>query len=515
MNEPNMGQGAEIPDEVRDEAVRRIRDGESPHSVAEDLDDISKSTAYRLEKEIDEWEDENQELEASVFQGGKRVTADDFEDVFHDLGVGVTVDGNLKKKVQRAVSAIEMENATEDPYLARDILYDESEMTWKWANRIVRAVFDLPNFPHQSGQQEGQRPPHGYGRRAGGSEPPPGYGRRAQGAGGGGGYGPPPGQGGGRQGVQEPQPPAWAEDIREQQEQVAESLAAVAEAIQDDSSDQSDAPMVQIEQPTGDGDTRTLKVPANSPQAYELLGQQEERGMLETLRAAKDVGLIPDPQAQGSATADAIEEGLESMAQAQETMSANLQNAIREVRQLAETSEDKQLTPEEVDEILEEKLSQAERDQLRKEIQNLREEVRNQDSELIHLSGEDSPLMKDKDVLSKHVERQSEKDQLQTVQHAGDRMIEQGLPELRKGLQELVGMMRYGQAPPGPGAPGQGNAPMSIGPEEAGSQSQGGLPGEAPEGGGEPAAEAAPTDQEIEQEAESVWESLTEAEGGA
>lgn len=514
-----------IPDDVREEVETRLRAGETPYKIAEDTDDISEGSVYAIRDEIEEELREKQEMEEGIFRGGPSVTVDDFEDVFKELGVGVRdSDGQLKAAVKRALAAIEMEKATEDPYHARDILFDEGQLDWKWAGRIVSKVFDMPNFPR--GEQTEQRTPSGYGQRAGpgGGGPPLGYGQRQGDYGGG--Y--PQGYG---QGPPQSQQPYWAHQLQQQQEEQTKALEAVAGALKEDRS-RENGEMIEVQRVTDDGDTEVVRVPSNSPRAAELLGGDSQDDMLTMLARAKEAGLIPDPSDftpdEGPSLTDQIQElrelgilgpdesvreGLEAVAEAQKASTQQFQQALREVRQMAETRDESDpLTAADVNEILDEKLTKAERDQLRDELRQLREEVRAGDSNFIMPQGSDSPLTDDADVLTRHIDRQAERDQLRTVEHAGDKFVEKGIPELRQGIRELGWIMRYGQAPGGENAPGwQQPPPPGYTPPEEQAQPGGAPPSQPPvpeAAGGPPQGQSQPTpDAEAVGE---LWDRLTE-----
>lgn len=497
---------APLPEEVREEVKRRLADGETGTEIAKDMDEVSESTAYRIQDELEREVEEREEIEGDVFRGGPDVTVDDFEQAFRDIGVGIKAGGELKAKVSRALSAIEMDGATEDPYHARDILYDESGLEWEWANRIIRRVFDQPGFPYQQPSGGGQNRPAGYGYRNGGGDQPSGYGHRRPPQE----SGPPP-RGGGY--APEPEHPPWVNDLHEQMEKQNEALEAVAAAIQqggDGGGGRSSTEMIEVHTRGEDGEDRVVRVPADSPRVSELMGTQQDDGLLEKLAMAKEAGLIvtPDQLDSGeSEVAEAVQAGLEQVGRAQQESSSNFRQAIEEVtRAVTEQSDSDDLTAEKVDEIIEDRLTKSEQDRLREEIHQLREEVTRQSDQPFIMAGDSgTPLSKDPEVMKRYVDKQAESDQLKTVQHAGDKVIDQAVPEIRRGLRDIGLMIASGQPWPQDRAEaGGGPAPGFYTPPEEREDEEPTVESLEPE-------DVAPETEESDDVAE-LWDSLTAGE---
>lgn len=271
----------------------------------------------------------------------------------------------------------------------------------------------------------------------------------------------------GQQGQQGQPMPQWAQRIQSQQEAVTETLEHVVQALQDDDGGQEQGQLVPVEIESEDGTTQTVHLPPNDPRLAELMGGGGDEDFLTQLQAAKDAGLIvtPDQLDQGGdEMAEAVQAGLESVAEVQKETNSRFAGAIREVTEAVKAqSESEELTPEKVDEIIEERLTKSEQERLHEEITALREEVRSQGEQSLVVSGGDgTPLMEDREVMKRHVDRQAERDQLQTVQHAGDQVVDKVIPEVRRGLRDIGFMLAQGAPPTGENAPGQSAPTQAI-----------------------------------------------------
>lgn len=386
--------GNKIPEETRNEVKRRLEEGESPEDLADDDDLPSRRTIYNIKDEMESEIAEREEMEKEVFRGTTEAGRDDIINVLELAGVGVKTDGEPKAKVKKALNAIEMDSAWDDPHYVRDILYDEAGMTREWANRVVRKAYDRPDFPYQDEGRnthgEAEAAGRGRGRtrgRRGGSS------RRSQ-----------RGRGGRRGGQQDRRDDRGEDDqLRREMQQLRSTVSDLAETVaQTVEEDDKGEDTVTIER-----NGNTVEVPMSVALANGMLdgddGGGDDKDFMDKLREAKEAGIIPDPEdfqqddspsmmemmAQakelglvgdddGEEAIEVVGEMMDEMskqfAQAQEATAQQMSAALSQLAE--EEDEDDDLSLEDVKELIEEERKQDKIDQLAEELNRTREELR-------------------------------------------------------------------------------------------------------------------------------------------
>jgi len=144
-----------VDEEVRDEVKVRLSDGEKPDEIAEDDDMPSRRTIYNIKDELENEQQQQREMEAEVFRTETAADRDSIIGVLSKANVGIKQSGEPKAKVEKALNAIEFDDAWDDPHYVADTLVEEANMTREWANRVVRKAYDAPDFPYIEQGQEG------------------------------------------------------------------------------------------------------------------------------------------------------------------------------------------------------------------------------------------------------------------------------------------------------------------------------------------------------------------------
>ncbi len=449
-----------VDEDVRDEVKVRLSDGEKPDEIAEDDGMPSRRTIYNIKDELENEQQQQREMEAEVFRTETAADRDAIIGVLSKANVGIKQSGEPKAKVEKALNAIEFDDAWDDPHYVADTLVEEANMTREWANRVVRKAYDAPDFPYIEQGQEGisDDRKRGRGRRQG---------RRSRGNQQGGRSSRDRGRGGRRDGRD--QQDNEDSQLRKQMQQLQSTVSQLAEAIADDDDDDDDAAanMIEVEQ-----NGKMMKVPYHVAVSQGMLGNNggDDKDFMDKIREAKEAGIIPDPddfqQDDGDDIFDQLEkletlgvigdddgsEEVEVMREMMDEMSdtfAESQQAVATqmsaaISQLSEDSddEDDELSLDDLEDWWEEKQKEDELDRLETELSSLREEIREQNKR-----GSRSPNDPDRDpeVVKQRDQLNHEKDQLELAKSTVEDAPEQIAKGVQDGLIPLLDRMQMGQ----------------------------------------------------------------------
>lgn len=209
----------------------------------------------------------------------------------------------------------------------------------------------------------------------------------------------------------------------------------------------SDSQMVRIEREDGS----TVELPVDHPAAMKMLGGDDDGDdFLSMLSKAKEAGLIPDPSDfqdngdggddLGDAFVDAIEKLGERQVQAQQQMSQNMSQIMSEVKEMQNTS-DEELTVEKVDQIIEDKMTKSEVDQLREEFSRELDELKSEVVEKRRTPAQSEP---DHETIQTEREYDYKERQLEAM-NRNMRELPQAVSEsVRDSFIPLVSMLREG-----------------------------------------------------------------------
>lgn len=279
------------------------------------------------------------------------------------------------------------------------------------------------------------------------------------------GYGHPHGQGPPQQqGQQDPPEDPRVDELQESVEQLS---ALVGQVMEEE--DQQQQNMVTITTP--DGVTADMPMEqavemgyigggGNEPDFIEKLAQAQEAGLIpseddfkdddddglmETISMLKEMGVIDDGD--GDEMADAIGEAINSLGQkqlqAQQQMSDNFASVMEQMQQMQEADDDEDLTLEDVESVIEKKLTKSETEQIRDEMDErfsrLMEKVDSRDRH--HREGTDDPdyLKTDREMEFREKQLETLNENLQTLPGAIAGSVREGFVPALKELQHMDG----------------------------------------------------------------------------
>lgn len=275
-----------------------------------------------------------------------------------------------------------------------------------------------------------------------------------------------------------------AEDPRvdELQQQVEELTALVTEVMQEDDQPEN---IVTITQDDGS----TIEMPFEQAVQMGYIGQDDGGDdFLEQLAKAKEAGLIPDEDDgsdeddeslleqitklkeagiieddSGSEMAEAVQQSISELGskqlQAQQQMSQNFQQVVQEMRDMQE-DDDGDFSAEDVEAIIEDKLTASETDRLRDEM-NQKFSRMMDELETARRRGGDAA--KDPDFLKKDREMEFREKQLETLNQNVKELPHAVASSVREGLVPMLKEVQYAQGeggnplftPPGGGQRGE------------------------------------------------------------
>jgi len=286
----------------------------------------------------------------------------------------------------------------------------------------------------------------------------------------------PPGQTGGIPvgGQQQQQQPQGQQrqggnDRIEQLEQQVNRLTEVVSEAVDDGGGQG---MVEIDQ----GDGMTARVPLDHPMAMQMMQQDSGGDFFEKLSKAKDAGMIAGPEhlqqlnegddmvdhlkeardigliddgsgdeEMAQAISSAIQQLGEQQVQAQQQMSQNFASAIEDLKELQEEDED--LSLDDVEEVIEEKMTKSEIEQVREEVDKKFTRVMD---EVKSRNQTPQGLPDDPDVLQTQREYDLREQQLESVSD-NLRFITENLQDtLRSGVVPALRTLDFDSSDDGP-----------------------------------------------------------------
>lgn len=463
-----------ISDEVRREVWKRLQDGESPSDIADDDEMPSRKSVYNIKDEMEEKRERQEEMEKDVFRNSNEADRDSIISVLEQAGVGIKQSGEPKAKVAKALNAIDFDSAWDDPHYVADTLVQEASMTREWANRVVRKAYDMPDFPYidQPGEDDGQHGGRSRQRSRRGRRQQRGQGRSQRGR-------------GGRDRRDRDRDDRNTENsqLRREMKQLRSTVSELAETVTEVAKDDATQETVTVEK-----DGNVMELPANSPMAYQMMMDDGDGGddedFIDKLRAAKETGIIPDPddfqqddgddmfemlekakqlgligddgsESEAEMMAEMMDEMSDKFAEAQANVATQMSAAISELADDDSDSDD-DVTIEDLEQWWEEKQKEDELDRLESELSDMKRELRKQNNRHQEMS---SDPQEDPDVVKKKIDTQHERDQLQmaqeTIEKAPDRIAEgiQGglLPLLDRMESKSGGGNHPAWSPPVPG----------------------------------------------------------------
>lgn len=291
-----------------------------------------------------------------------------------------------------------------------------------------------------------------------------------------------------------------SEEVEALKEQVEELREMVAEQQQDDD----DVGTITITQEDGS----QITVPADDPRAEKLF-EEEDEGLLEQMTKLKEAGLIVTPeqlQNQGSedAMASEISDAIESLGQqqlqVQQQMSQNFQEALDSLREMEEEDEDLSLS--DVEELMEEKLTKSQIEQVREEMDERYSDLaeRMEKASRRNRTGEQDPEFLKTDRKMEYQEKQLEtlNENLRQIPEAVARSVREVVPAMKEIQFSQAGGSPFWN-PPGEQARGQpGYVPGEVEEERPPPPQRAPSPEQAEQGEAHPGArgESAPAPEE-------------------
>lgn len=230
--------------------------------------------------------------------------------------------------------------------------------------------------------------------------------------------------------------------------QLEDQIEALTEKLEEDDDDDGEQ-MIKVE--VADG--RMAELPAHHPLAMQMLSDDDDdEDLLSVLKEAKEAGLVMGPEHLQEATepedelagkiAEAIESLGERQMQAQQQMSANFQQAIESIQEMQE-QEDDEPTMEEVEQLLEEKLTKSETQRLREEMDDKFETMmeRVEESQRRKEGGRMDPefLKTDREMQFREKQMETLNENLQTLPKAVATSVREGLVPAMKEMQYMGG----------------------------------------------------------------------------
>lgn len=427
-------------EEMRD-ALLGVAKGSSQSAEAEERE-FSQAAISRAWSDVEEEKDKllsGSDDESSLWRDPTEEAVSRFRDFFermnekYDMGIRDTA-------VQMMVDEIrDTEQLPSPMYLERflkgaksgikgaDVDYVKRRYEWWLEN-------EKPNFDNRG-------PPQGAMGRVGGQQVSGQQQQQSQPSrgvpiAGGGGQQPemPPTWGGGHQGAQDPGVAQLREEIRELKSQMGAGS----------NGDGGDA-MIQIER--DDGSVVTL--PASHPAATHMLDSGgSENEMLKTLKQAKELGLIPDPnerggsESQGEKLAKEIGRAIESLgerqAEAQQQMGQSFQQALARMEEMVVNDDDDDLTIDDVRAVINEEMKEDELTRLERQMEEMQSQFA---SELRDAKKSNSSVMDDPDMFKADREMELRQQQLQALNENVKEMPSRVAAVIQKGVLPMMDKM--------------------------------------------------------------------------
>lgn len=192
------------------------------------------------------------------------------------------------------------------------------------------------------------------------------------------------------------------------------------------------------------GDDTEVDMPFEKAMQRGLIGNDssDEDDFLDKLAKMREAGLIDDGNEE--AMAEQIGQAIESLgqhqAQAQQQMTQSFQSVLQEIKEM-NSSADEELTVEKVDEIIEEKMTKSEIDQMRDEMSREINSLKSELNERRRTSGEGQ---QDAETIETEREYDYKERQLEAM-NQNLREIPNALSEsVRDGLIPVISMMQGG-----------------------------------------------------------------------
>ncbi len=464
-----------LDEETRDKLFEMLDDGESPADIADELD-VSEKTVYNYK---DEWEERNKIRERVSRNSG--VSSDDVVQKAENIpGLGNQTAEALKQ-------ALSMNDAVlQDPNELYRLVNQVTELDAYWIDFLVKSVYpnmDAPTNPQQGGGQP-QYNSVGQPNQQGGQQGPPrqyptpnqnqqqGFGQQGQrGPGPQGQQYPPQQQQGGYQ--QQPSQRQGGGEVKDprvdQLQNSVEQLTDAVSQLMEDDEDEGETEYIEIQQDDGS----TLRLPADDPRVTELLtDDDDEDDMFDTLAKLKEAGLIMSPQDMRemqeqdeggkSEMAKAIEALGNQQMQAQQQMSQNFQQVLERLAE-EEEEQDDDLTPQQVEEIIDDKLTKDETERLREEMDEKFDRVLQEVNDRRNMT----PAEQDPEVVKADRELDFREKQLETLNENIQTLPGEVAMSIRDGLVPAMKELQSGGgnplwSPPG----GQGRGEPQYAPQQ-------------------------------------------------
>jgi hypothetical protein len=383
------------PDSMR-AALTDVAQGDSQTEASEERD-FSQPILSKRWSEVEETAEDiiaNREGGSRLFRDPMEEAIGDFEQFFEELNAKYDL-GIHDRAIQMMVDEIRDAGQLPAPMYVEQFLRGTKSGVSGTDVEYVRRRYETWAQNQQVGGDSAQLPSTGMGGMGGQQI----GGQQQQSMGMSGGFAPggqqqqQPGMGQQRQPAQPPQQPeqSGSEDPRvdELQEQVQALEAAIGEMMEEDEPNQQ---MVTIVQEDG----TEVTMPFEQAQAMGYLGQNDGPDFIEKLQQAKQAGLIPSEEDMQDDDGRDLEETLELLEtmgvlgddeeddmaeaiqnaiselgqkqlQAQQQMGQNFQQVMEEMRSMEEEN-DEDITLEDVENVIEDKLTKSETEQLREEM---------------------------------------------------------------------------------------------------------------------------------------------------
>lgn len=453
------------PDEMRS-ALIDVAQGASQEAAAEDREFSQPLVSKRwsdVEAVYEQIKDQ-QDSQSTLFRDPLEEAIGEFRNFFenlnekYDMGINsraITMMEDEIRDAEQLPAAMYVENflrGTNSGVTGQDVDY-------------IRRRYDQWLQNYQQEQQGGGGMPGGMGSFGGANvqqqqqqqqQSPPGVPVAGQ---------PQQGGGMGQQPQQQPQgqPPQRGgtdpevEELREELEEVKEFLAAQAEE-----QGQAQSEMVTIQKDDG----TVIEMPLQQAiEAGYLDDQSDDEDFLDKMRKAQEAGIMPSPddgddgddlietiqtlrelglvgdddeKEMASAIGEAIESLGEKQMQAQQQMSQNFSNVLNQMRDMQE-SEDDDLTPDDVQSIIEDTLKEDEVERLERELQSMRSEFRDSLENVARRSGDatdDTEFMKvDREMEFRENQMETLNENLKELPKQLSMAVQQGVLPAVKELQ--------------------------------------------------------------------------------
>lgn len=455
----NKDEKAEWEDDQMRSALLELERGATQPEVVENRD-ITQGTISKRYSELKEYKSQLEE----EFSASEGLFTDPVERASSEL---VEFFEELNEEYSFGIKEIAMKMISDEVKQRRELptpmnvgqfldkansgISNGQELDWivrRYDNWYKQKQQQLQNNPDYAGGSTGGVPIGGGGSQYGQSQMGGGgqsYGGSSGMSGTGQGQSPQMPQGGPQQNPQQQGPQQYQHQqtdpkVEQLESQVEELTQAVAAVLEDDSDGDDEAEMITIQQEDG-----SVTLPADDPRVDQLIGSSEP-DFMEQIGKLAEIGLVDlgndDGNEMAQAVGNAIEELGAKQVQAQQQMSQNFQQVLQSMQSMQEQDDD--ISLQDVEEVIENKLSEDETDRLQREIQSLREEVKSPSG---MAEGRTDP-----DFLKTNREMEFKEKQLETLNQNLREMPEAIAVSIRDGFVPALKEIQFSK---GAGANGQ------------------------------------------------------------